>query len=82
MLNFEYAELIARDWNTKDAASGFVGYVTAFDVRDAFLEQFHVQKVGARNHLEYWIPAERLEEFNSNIVGPIRVLATYSKSGH
>ena len=26
----DYAVQIARDWNTKDAASGYVGYVTRF----------------------------------------------------
>lgn len=28
--NEEYAAQIAREWNTKDAASGYVGYVTRF----------------------------------------------------
>lgn len=30
--NEEYAIQIARDWNTGDEASGFVGYVTRFEV--------------------------------------------------
>jgi hypothetical protein len=29
VLNEQYAVQIARDWNTRDEASGFVGYVTA-----------------------------------------------------
>ena len=32
VLNEEYAAGIARDWNTKDEASGYVGYVTRFRV--------------------------------------------------
>ncbi len=30
VLSQEYAEQIARDWNTKDERSGYVGYVTEF----------------------------------------------------
>jgi hypothetical protein len=33
VLNEEYATMIARNWNTKDEASGFVGYVLRFQVR-------------------------------------------------
>ena len=36
--NEEYATQIARDWNTKDAASGFAGYVLRFDLLSLFLE--------------------------------------------
>ena len=32
VLNEEYATQIARDWNTKDEASGYAGYVTRFEV--------------------------------------------------
>jgi hypothetical protein len=74
---FDYAERIARDWNTKDAASGFVGYVTRFHVRMDFLSRYQIQTVGGRVNQEYWIPAEELEEFNRNIVGPIEVIAEY-----
>jgi len=74
VLNEEYASQIAREWNTKDARSGFVGYVTRFVVRAAFLSQYPVKIVGAREHAEYWIPAEDLAEFNRNIVGQIEVI--------
>jgi len=77
VLNEEYATFIAREWNTKDAASGYVGYVTRFAVRSEFLAEFDAQKVGGATALEFWIPAERLEEFNRNIVGKIEVLSTY-----
>ena len=77
VLNEEYAVQIARDWNTKDPASGFVGYVTRFRVLSSYLEQYEVQKVGGERHLEYWIPAEDLPEFNESLVGPIEVIAEF-----
>ena len=77
VLNEAYATQIARDWNTKDAASGYVGYVTRFAVRGAFLRRYAVHTVGTAIHQEYWIPAEELPEFNRNIVGPIEVIAEY-----
>ena len=49
VLNREYAEQIARDWNTKDEASGFEGYVLKFDVRTEFLNRYEVHVVGASN---------------------------------
>jgi hypothetical protein len=77
VLNREYAIQIANGWNTKDKASGYEGYVTRFQVRKSFLDGYQVQQVGAAIHLEYWIPAEELEEFNSNIVGEIEVIDTF-----
>lgn len=74
VLTEDYATMIARDWNTK--ASG-VGYVTAFDVDTAYLSQFDSHEVGGRDLEEYWIPAEQLEEFNSHIVGPIKVVSEW-----
>lgn len=35
VLNFTYAEQIAERWNTTDALSGYVGFVTEFEVNDA-----------------------------------------------
>ena len=64
---------IARDWNAKDAENGNVGYVTMFEVESRYLSQFPVKRVGSATHEEVWIPAESLGEFNSKIVGPIRV---------
>jgi hypothetical protein len=78
VLNEEYATFIAREWNTKDSASGFVGYVLRFSVRSKYLAQFQVQKVGGATALEYWIPAEQLSEFNANIVDTIEVISRYA----
>ena len=46
VLNFEYAAQIAHDWNTKDEASDFVGFVTKFEVDDAYVSRFEVKVVG------------------------------------
>jgi hypothetical protein len=77
VMNEEYATFIAREWNTKDEASGFVGYVLRFQVRADYLAQFEVQKVGSATALELWIPAERLAEFNENIVDRIEILSQF-----
>lgn len=77
VLNEDYAVRIARDWNVK--ASG-VGHVTRFKVRLAFLAEFEVQQVGGQTILEYWIPAEQLDELNANIVGTIDVVRSFRKS--
>jgi hypothetical protein len=80
VLNEEYATQIARDWNTKDEASGYAGYVTRFQVQVSFLAQYKVQTVGGREHQEYWIPAEKLAGFNENIVGVIEVVSEFRGS--
>ena len=77
VLNAAYAEQIARDWNTTDEASGFMGAVTAFDVDAAYVARFEEHVVGATIHRELWVPAENLDEFNRHIQGPIRVLRAF-----
>src|SRR5580698_4883880 len=77
VLNEEYASFIAREWNTTDAGSGYVGYVLRFDVKTDFLSRYEVHKVGSATALEYWIPAEELGTFNENIVGKIENIATF-----
>jgi hypothetical protein len=74
VLNEWYATKIAREWNVP--ASG-VGYVTRFSVRASFLDRYEVHQAGGRDVLEYWIPAEDLNEFNDNIIGLIEVVAEY-----
>ena len=71
-----YAVQIARDWNAKFNVDK-VGFVTRFAIRTEFLNRFERQVVGGLEHEEYWIPAEDLEEFNRNIVGPIEVVAEF-----
>jgi hypothetical protein len=72
-----YAEEIAFKWNTNDEFSGYAGYVTAFDLPEEYLQQFPLQNVGGEIHNELWVPAEQLEEFNSKIVGMIRVVKEF-----
>lgn len=81
VLNFAYAEQIARDWNTQDAASGYAGFVTKFEVDDTFISRYEIQTVGARQHQELWIPAEELVKFNRNLLGRIEVVACYWGEG-
>jgi hypothetical protein len=75
-----YAEDIAREWNTKDPRSGFVGYVTRFEARAEFPRRDPVQTLYG-GYQEYWIPAEELGEFNENIVGTIQVVAEFRPDG-
>jgi len=77
VLTEEYAARIARDWNTVDEASGYVGYVLRFRVRAGFLKPYPVESVGGEAYQEYWIPAEELDAFNRNIVGPIEVISEF-----
>src|SRR5687768_13115669 len=78
VLTHSYAAQIAREWNTRDQASGSVGFVTRFEVADAFMQQYEVRTVGDRSHREYWIPAEDLERFNDNINGAIEVVEHFA----
>ena len=77
VLNEEYATQISRNWNVPSKG---VGYVTKFYVRTRFLSRYQMEIVGSRIHQEYWIPAEDLEEFNSNIVGLIELVAEHRAS--
>jgi hypothetical protein len=74
VLNRWYARKIAREWNVP--AEG-VGYVTRFEVERSYLERYEVHQVGGRDVLEYWIPAEELDDFNKHIVGAIINEAEY-----
>jgi hypothetical protein len=76
----EYATQIARDWNTKDERSGFVGYVLRFRVRSEFLRKYDVHTVGSAGHREYWIPANSLQELNANIAGEIEIVSEFHGS--
>ncbi|ACC80063.1 ADP-ribosylglycohydrolase family protein [Nostoc punctiforme] len=80
VLNEEYAAQIARNWNAASTDTGYIGYVTRFQVRAEFLSRYSVKTVGGSIHQEYWIPAEDLPEFNRNIVGLIEVIAEFRQS--
>ena len=74
VLNQDYATKIASEWNVKASGAGFV---TRFEVQKSFLDRYDVQQVGGQTILEYWIPAEDLDEFNAHIVGPIVVVSEH-----
>lgn len=76
VLNEEYAIQISKQWNVP--AYG-VGYVTRFEVKTDYLKKFKVENVGGQIFYELWVPAEELEEFNSNIVGKIEVTKVFRK---
>jgi len=71
----QYATQIARDWNVRDSGAG---YVTEFAVDSEFLSRYEIQQVGGQLHKELWVPAEELDEFNRHIVGPIKVIQTFT----
>jgi hypothetical protein len=77
VLNFEYAAQIAQQWNTNDAASGYMGAVTRFELPAEYLARFEAQVVGHSTHQELWIPAEELDNFNQQITGQIEVISAY-----
>jgi len=77
VLNREYAEQIAKQWNTEDEFSGFAGHVLSFDLPEEFLQRYPEQNVGGEIHNELWVPANELEELNNNIVGLIRVIDSF-----
>ena len=80
VLNFEYAEQIARDWNATSA--NFAGFVTKFDLEDSYISRFEVHEVGKQGvHQELWVPAEELVEFNLHILGKIEIVAAYYGDG-
>jgi hypothetical protein len=72
-----YAAQIARDWNTKDESSGFVGYVLRFRVKTNFLASYQRRTVGSSDHQEYWIPAEDLDSLNANLIGAIEIISEF-----
>ena len=69
---------IARDWNVPASGSGFV---TRFEVRKDFLDDFDIQEAGGRAHQEYWIPAEQMDDFNAAIVGVIQLVREFRSPG-
>jgi hypothetical protein len=75
VLNKPYATRIAREWNVPASGSG---YVTRFELRKSFLDNYQVHLVGGETILEYWIPAEDLPALNASIVGRIELVALRS----
>lgn len=77
VMNQQYAEQIAKQWNTEDEFSGYAGHVLAFDIPEEYILKYPVQNVGGEIHNELWVPAGELEEFNKNIKGLIRIVCSF-----
>jgi hypothetical protein len=73
--NEKYATEITKKWNVRESG---VGYVTRFEVKKSFMNNYQLHQVGASHHTEWWIPADELEALNNNIVGKIEVIGEYS----
>lgn len=73
VLNQEYASEIAEKWNIKDSNSGYVGYVTEFNINEEYIGKYEPRIVGASRHKELWVPAELLSEFNMQIIPTILI---------
>lgn len=77
VLNEKYATEIASGWNVK-YNNDHKGYVTKFEIDDAYFLQFEVHTVGASYHQELWVPAEELDAFNRHIIGKIQIISEFS----
>lgn len=73
VVTYEYAEQIARDWNTTDETSGFAGFVTEFRLGDALADRYEIRVVGGSQHQELWVPADELPLVNSGLEAAIGV---------
>ena len=76
VLTLEYARKIARDWNAVHSP-GHIGFVTRFEITEQCAARYPVQLAGGRSHGELWVPAEELDEFNTQIVGKIEVIESH-----
>ncbi|MEO1106676.1 MAG: ADP-ribosylation/crystallin J1 [Pseudomonadota bacterium] len=74
---FDYAEKIARDWNSILPAPDNFGFVTRFEISQEAVQRYPVQDAGGKAHTELWVPAEQLDWFNGQIQNRIDVVACY-----
>ncbi len=72
--NETYAIEIASKWNVQESGAG---YVTRFAVKKSHMDQYTIHTVGSTHHSEWWVPAEKLEMLNDNIVGKIEVIHSF-----
>jgi hypothetical protein len=77
VLTEAYAVEIACDWNKRDEASGYAGYILRFRVDTTFVARYPERIAGAARHRELWVPADDLEEFNRHLRGPIEVIGEF-----
>lgn len=70
---FDYACKLAKEWNTIDSLSEYVGLVVAFDVPPTFFSEYQQLLESECDPNELWLPPEQLYTINSSIMGKIRV---------
>lgn len=75
VLNLEYADEIAKQWNAERQTAS--GYVAKFTIDNGYVAQFEPHKVGSSRHVELWIPAEELARFNEHISPPILIVSAH-----
>ncbi|WP_207215851.1 hypothetical protein [Pseudolysobacter antarcticus] len=75
VLNLQYASEIAERWNA--TGPSFSGYVTKFVVDDLCAARYEPHQVGAKYHMELWVPAGELSAFNTHISAPIEVASAF-----
>jgi len=73
VLNAQYARQISHDWNARSEEQA--GYVTQFEIDDTYAARFEERTVGGREHLELWVPADELTEFNQHLLGPVALIS-------
>ncbi len=73
-LNEQYARWINERLNRFEKAAGRTSYITMFEIDDEYAARLPMQTIGAHNYQELWVLAEKLPEFNTHIIGLIRVL--------
>ncbi len=78
--SFEYADKIARSWNSVEEDYQFLKFIVMFSLTDKFLARYATQSACEGRYVEYWIPPEDLDEVNENIIGQIEVVAEYKKA--
>ena len=81
VITHEYARKICTQWNSKETEAGFAGFVTRFEVDDAFVARYPIQEAGGRALRELWVPAEDLTEFNRHIQRKIEVIESIYGEG-
>ncbi|MCH1939876.1 hypothetical protein [Holdemania massiliensis] len=51
--------------------------MTEFEIDDNYIKKYESHCVGSEIHKELWIPAEKMPEFNENILGRIQIKRAY-----
>ncbi len=77
VLSQDYATRIARDWNSRQPAPNDLGFVLRCAIPDRLARCYPERLAGGHDHVELWVPAEDLDEFNAGLEGPIELVAGF-----